>query len=253
MTRAFCVATGLSSLLLAQRRQATTVEALKLPGLRPGLHMGGVHDIRGLCERAQVGGALAASELLDVASTVRGSRAWRHGLSALQEETPALLELAEALLGDHPGLVEDIQDAISDNAEVLDSPSPALARIRTELRGAHDRLVSRLREIMGAAPFRDVVQDPVVTQRNGRYVIPIRADARGQVPGIVHDQSASGATLFVEPLAVVEMANRWRTLIIEEEREIERVLRALSQEVGVQADALAKKKPATPGAQPMIA
>ena len=222
----------------AKRRQAATAEALKLPGLRPGLHLGGVHDIRPLAERAQVGGSLSPEELLDVASTVRAARAWRRGLSALIDETPTLLELAEAYLSDHPGLVEDIQDAIAESGEVLDSASPALSRIRTELRGAHDRLVTRLREIMAAPPFRDVVQDPVVTQRNGRYVIPIRAESRGQVPGIVHDQSASGATLFVEPIAVVEMANRWRTLILDEEHEIERILRALSQEVGEQAEAL---------------
>ena len=219
----------------AKRRQATTAEALKLPGLRPGLHLGGVHDIRPLAERAQIGGSLSPEELLDVASTVRAARAWRRGLSPLIDEAPTLLELAEAYLSDHPGLVEDIQDAIAESGEVLDSASPALSRIRTELRGAHDRLVTRLREIMSAPPFRDVVQDPVVTQRNGRYVIPIRAESRGQVPGIVHDQSASGATLFVEPIAVVEMANRWRTLILDEEHEIERILRALSQEVGEQA------------------
>src|SRR5207302_8102862 len=153
--------------------------------------------------------------------------------------TPTLLELANAYLSDHPGLPEDIQDAIGEAGEVLDSASPALGRIRAELRGAHDQLVSRLRELMAAAPFRDAVQDPVVTQRSGRYVIPIRAESRGQVPGIVHDQSASGATLFVEPLAVVEMANRWHTLILEEEREVERILRALSHEVGEQADLLA--------------
>jgi DNA mismatch repair protein MutS2 len=224
----------------ARRRQATTAEALKLPGLRPALHMGGVHDIRSAAERARVGGSLGADELLDVASTVRAARTWRRGLGPLQDETPNLLELAEALLGDHPGLVEDIQDAISESGEVLDSASPVLARIRAELRGAHDRLVTRMREIMSAAPFRDAVQDPVVTQRNGRYVIPVRAEFRGQVPGIVHDQSASGATLFVEPLAVVEMANRWRTLMLEEQREIERILRALSQAVGEQADELAR-------------
>ena len=222
----------------ARRRQAATADALKLPGLRPGLHLGGVHDIRPLADRARVGGSLGPEEFLDVASTVRSSRAWRRGLAPLQEETPTLLEVVEAYLGDHPGLVEDIQDAIGDSGEVLDSASPALSRIRTELRGAHDRLVARLREIMSSAPFRDVVQDPVVTQRSGRYVIPIRAESRGQVPGIVHDQSASGATLFVEPLAVVEMANRWRTLILDEQREVERILRALSQEVGEQADAL---------------
>ncbi len=222
----------------ARRRQAATAEALKLPGLRPGLHLGGVHDVRILAERAQVGGILGPEELLDVASTVRGARAWRRGLAALPDQTPTLLALAQAYLGDHPGLVEDIQDAIGDGGELLDSASPALGRIRTELRSAHDRLVTRLREIMAAPPFRDVVQDPVVTQRAGRYVIPIRAESRGQVPGIVHDQSASGATLFVEPLAAVEMGNRWRTLRLDEEREVERILRALSQAVGEQADAL---------------
>src|SRR6202140_4007087 len=222
----------------ARRRLAATGEALQLPGLRPGLHLGGVHDVRPLAERARVGGVLGPDELLDVASTVRAARAWRRGLATLRDETPTLLELAEVYLSDHSGLAEDIQDAIGEGGDVLDSASPALGRLRTELRGAHDRLVSRLREIMAAPPFRDVVQDPVVTQRAGRYVIPIRAESRGQVPGIVHDQSASGATLFIEPLAVVEMANRWRTLILEEEREVERILRALSQEVGGQADAL---------------
>ncbi|HLZ27414.1 MAG TPA: endonuclease MutS2 [Chloroflexota bacterium] len=222
----------------ARRRLAATAEALTLPGLRPGLHMGGVHDVRPLAERARVGGVLGTEELLDVASTVRAARAWRRGLATLRDETPTLLELAEVYLSDHSGLAEDIQDAIGEGGDVLDSASPALGRLRTELRGAHDRLVTRLREIMSSPPFRDVVQDPVVTQRAGRYVIPIRAESRGQVPGIVHDQSASGATLFVEPLAVVEMANRWRTLILEEEREVERILRALSQEVGEQADPL---------------
>jgi DNA mismatch repair protein MutS2 len=222
----------------AKRRQAETAEALQLPGLRPGLHLGGVHDIRPLAERARVGGVLGPAELLDVASTVRAARAWRRGLQPLADELPTLLEVAEAHLSDHPGLAEDIQDAIGEDGEVLDTASPALSRIRAELRGAHDRLVSRLREIMASPPFREVVQDPVVTQRAGRYVIPIRAEARGQVPGIVHDQSASGATLFIEPLAVVEMGNRWRTLRLDEEREVERILRALSQTVGEEGDLL---------------
>src|SRR5579859_3545863 len=222
-----------------RRRLAATGEALRLPALRPALHLGGVHDVRPLAERARVGGVLGAEELLDVASTVRSARGWRRGLATLRDEMPTMLELAEVYLSDHSGLAEDIHDAIGEGGDVLDAASPALGRLRSELRGAHDRLVTRLREIMSAPPFRDVVQDPVVTQRAGRYVIPIRAESRGQVPGIVHDQSASGATLFVEPLAVVEMANRWRTLILDEEREVERILRALSQEVGEQVAELA--------------
>src|SRR5207245_2996760 len=114
----------------AKRRQAATTEALKLPGLRPGLHLGGVHDVRPQAERARVGGVLGPEELLDIASTVRGARAWRRGLGPLRDETPTLLELADTYLGDHPGLVEDIQDAIGEGGEVLDSASPALGRIQ---------------------------------------------------------------------------------------------------------------------------
>src|SRR4030088_2431015 len=186
----------------ARRRQAATAEALRLPGLRPGLHLGGVHDVRSLAERARVGGTLGPEELLDVASTVRGARAWRRGLAPLRDEAPTLLELADVYLGDHPGLVEDIQDAISEGGEVLDSASPALRRIRTELRGAHDRLVSRMREIMNAPPYADVVQPPVVTQQNGRYVIPIRPESRVKLNGIAPDPSATSDNLFIEPLSV---------------------------------------------------
>src|SRR5919201_977894 len=153
--------------------QPFSTDALRLAGLRPGLHLGGVHDIRPGTERAKVGGVLGPAELLDIASTVRAARAWRRGLQPLADELPTLLEVAEAHLSDHPGLAEDIQDAIGEDGEVLDTASPALSRIRAELRGAHDRLVSRLRELMATSPYREAVQDPVVTQRSGRYVIPI--------------------------------------------------------------------------------
>lgn len=223
----------------AQRRQDETTEALRLASLQPSLHFGGVHDVRPLLERASIGSMLRPDELLEVSSTVLAARRWRHALLGLIDHLPTLHALSSLYLRDHSGLAESIQGAISASGEVLDSASPTLHRIRSELRGAHDRLVARLREIMSRSPFADAVQDPVVTQRAGRYVIPIRAEARTQVPAIVHDQSASGATLFVEPLAVVDMANRWRTLVVEEEREVERVLRALTRQVGDEADALA--------------
>lgn len=224
----------------AERRQSETAEALRLPGLRPSLHFGGVHDVRPQVDRARIGSALQPGELREVAGLVRAARAWRQGLRGLTQELPTLLELAGTWLSDHVGLAEDIEAAIGEDGQVLDSASPALSRIRGELRGAHDRLVARLRELMNTPAFRDAVQDPVVTQRAGRYVIPIRAEARTQVPAIVHDQSASGATLFVEPLAAVELANRWRTLLVEEEEEVERILRALSRAVGDEAEALVR-------------
>lgn len=222
----------------ARRRQAETTDAVRLATLRPSLNLGGVHDVRPDVERAIVGASLSPQELLDVASTVTGARVWRHGLEALAEHVPTLVALAQDYLSDHSGLVEDVRDAIGESGDVLDTASPVLARIRAELRGAHERLVGRLREIMNANPFRDAVSDPVVTQRAGRYVIPIRADARGHLPVIVHDQSSSGVTLFVEPLAVVDMANRWRTLQADEQHEIERILRALSGSVGLEGGSL---------------
>ncbi len=222
----------------ARRLLRETAEALRLPELRPALHLGGVHDVSVAGERARVGGVLPPDALLEIASTVRAARTWRKALTQLVDELPTLAEIAYVQLHDHSGLVETIQDAIAETGEILDDASPALARIRSELRGAHDRLVHRLRELMASPPFRDAVQDPVVTQRSGRYVIPIRSDARGQVQAIVHDQSASGATLFVEPLAAVEMGNRWRTLQAEEAHEVERILRGLSHEVGEQSTEL---------------
>src|SRR5437763_11353559 len=101
----------------ARRRQAATAEALKLPGLRPALHMGGVHDVPPAAERARIGGSLGPDELLDVASTVRAARAWRRGLAPLPAEAPTLLEISESLVSDHPGLLEDIQDASSESGE----------------------------------------------------------------------------------------------------------------------------------------
>jgi DNA mismatch repair protein MutS2 len=240
-TRELAVALEPSTdLVEARRLQAETVEAQRLSSLRPALHFGAVHDVRPQAERAALSSLLSPSELLDIASTVQASRTWRRALQSLSDELPTLNELGDVWLSDSPGLVEDIRLAIGEGGAVLDSASPALARIRGELRGAHDRIVGRLRDLMATPQFRDAIQDPVVTQRAGRYVIPIRADARGQVPAIVHDQSASGATLFVEPLAVVEMGNRWRTLQVDEEHEVERILRALSRAVGEHGDALSR-------------
>ncbi|MHB0868520.1 MAG: endonuclease MutS2, partial [Chloroflexota bacterium] len=136
------------------------------------------------------------------------------------------------------GLEQEIRRAISDAGEVVDAASPALATIRLELRRAHERLMSKLNEIVTSSAYRQALQEPIVTQRGGRYVVPVKAEFKGQVKGIVHDQSASGATVFMEPLVVVDLANRWRQLQIDEEHEIERILRQLSGLVGRDAEPL---------------
>jgi DNA mismatch repair protein MutS2 len=133
-----------------------------------------------------------------------------------------------------PILEADIQRAISDRGDVLDSASDALRTIRQNLRAAQSRLVERINRYLQ----NSAIQDPIVTMRDGRYVVPVRADRRGQLPGVVHDTSASGQTLFVEPMDVVELNNRWRELQSAERHEIERILTVLSQHVGAEADPL---------------
>ena len=107
-----------------------------------------------------------------------------------------------------PTLIDEIGRCIDERGEVLDSASDALARIRRELREAHARLMDRLQRIVGSPGNAPYLQEAIVTQRQGRYVIPLRAEFKGRIPGLVHDQSGSGATLFIEPLAVVELNNR---------------------------------------------
>jgi DNA mismatch repair protein MutS2 len=121
----------------------------------------------------------------------------------------------------------------------VDHASPKLTRVRRELRTAHERLMDKLNRLIANAQNATYLQEALITQRGGRYVIPIKAEFKGRIPGLVHDTSASGATLFIEPLSAVNLGNRWRELQIEEEKEIERILAQLSGLVAEQADELA--------------
>ncbi len=132
-------------------------------------------------------------------------------------------------------LIGRIDHAIGDRDDVLDRASPALARIRRSVTAAHEQARDRCQAILRSASFSKAVQEPIVTTRAGRFVIPIKAEFAGTVPGVVHDTSSSGQTLFVEPLAALEVNNRVRTLKVEEEREVERILAELSGLVGAAA------------------
>ena len=222
---------------LVERWQSATEEARRLPSLKPGLTIGGARDVRPSTERAGIGGVLQPVELLEVAATIGVARVWQGTLQRLRDVLPTLADVADRL-DEHRPLREEIDRAIDDNGEVADDASPRLREIRNGLRRARDRLLSRLQELLNSPAIRPTLQDAVITQRNGRYVLPIRAEERGRVNGIVHDQSASGATLFVEPLPIVEAGNRVRQLEAEEEHEVERILRALSNQVAVQGGTL---------------
>ena len=212
-----------------RQRQRLTAEARRLLELKPNASLDGVRDVGALVHQAGLGHAMEPAELLDVLSTLNVSHTIHESISKLRAYLPFLAEVA-GRIGDFGELTAAISRAISDRGEVLDSASPVLAQLRRESRVAHDRLSSRLQQILNSG--RSAVQEPIITLRDGRYVIPVKSEMRSQLPGIVHDVSSSGATVFLEPLETVEMGNRWRELLAEEGREIARILRDLSARVG---------------------
>jgi len=215
---------------LACVRLAETSEARKLLSIND-LTIGGAHDIREQVELAARGGVLEPKDLLDVQNTLVAARNLRRSLERLAGEYPHLAELALRLPAPQ-GLVEAISQTISEAGEVLDSASVKLAGLRREVRAAHDRLMARLQRYLTDPTTAAKLQDAVITQRDGRYVIPLRAEFKGQVKSIVHDQSSTGATLFVEPLAVVELNNTYREAQLAERDEVRRILTELSAQVG---------------------
>lgn len=220
----------------AQRRLAYTSEASHLIDLHNNVSIHGARDIRSYLERAAREGVLAPNELLEVQETVKSSLFIAHLLEKLPEENFPLLRRLGADIPQRPGVARRIEEAISEEGEVLDTASSTLRKLRFDIRGANQRLQDRLRTLVHE--FGPSLQEPIVTTRNDRYVIPVRSESRGAVRGIIHDQSASGATVFIEPMVVVELNNKLRQLQIEERQEIERILRELSLEVGREADAL---------------
>ena len=211
-------------------RLAQTQEAYKLLEQKVDVHFGGVRDMRPALERAGRGVMLMTMELLDVKNTLIRARSLRNLLVRLELSFPQLAELA-AGIEPCSHLIDEIGRCINDRGEVMDSASPALAKVRQELRVAQDRLLSTLDRLVHSTDLRPYLQDALVTQRQGRYVIPVRSEYKGQIDGIVHDQSSSGATLFIEPLKVVQQNNAVRELELQEEKEVRRILMELTQSV----------------------
>jgi DNA mismatch repair protein MutS2 len=216
-------------------RQKRTSEACHLLSVNVDISVGGANDIRPLAELAWRGGVLTETELLSVSGTLVSSRRLFRSMDKLEGKYPHLLEITQHL---QPpvGVIEAISRCISEHAEVQDSASQKLASIRSELKVSYDRLMSKLQRMLGDPNTVSMLQDPIITQRNGRYVIPIRAEFKHKLKSIVHDSSSSGATLFVEPVAVVELNNRWHELQLEERDEVRRILAELSAKVGEEVE-----------------
>lgn len=219
------------------RRQGETTEARALLDQHSEMSVGGARDARPLTKNARLGALLAPGDLLEIRQTLLAARTLRRALGKLSALSPRLAARA-ATLEEVPAVIDAVARAINDRGEVADTASSELARIRHDLNTQRARLMDRLQRFISSSSNAKIIQEPIITQRDGRYVIPIRAEAKGRLPGIVHDTSASGATLFIEPLAVVEMGNRVRELEREEAREVERILRELTALVAAHADAI---------------
>jgi DNA mismatch repair protein MutS2 len=212
-----------------KRRLQATDEAAKVDRLKGGAPFGGIRDVSSALHRARIGGMLNPQELNDIGSTLYGARRLKKFLGDMHEEQPIpLLAGLSELLAENKSLEDKLKSCIDDNAAVLDQASPELARVRAELRSGEGRVREKLEQMIRSSSIAKMLQDALVTIRNDRYVIPVKQEYRGSFGGIIHDQSASGATLFIEPESVVQMNNRIRELKLKEEVEIEKVLRMLS-------------------------
>ena len=217
-------------------RQQETSEARQYLDQGGGLEFGPEEDFRELLQRALLGGLLRGEELFLVRELLRAARYDRTEMGR-HEEIPLLTSVSENIpeLSD---LERAISGAISPAGEVLDNASPVLHNLRREARNAQNRLNEIMERNLRRLQRAELVQEPLITQRNGRMVLLIKAEMRYRVPGIVHDVSDSGATVFVEPMPAIDMGNRWREARLAEEREVERILRQLSGMVGLSGEDL---------------
>ncbi len=224
---------------LAIAWQAETREGLDLYRLAGGVSLGGVKDLRPALLRLDKAGVLTIDQLLDIANTIyAGNRVKRTLTSFVQVELiPHLHGLADQL-SELKDLEGTIRAAIDEMGEIKDTATPELKRIRQQIASAESKLKAKLDSLIKSPSHQSKLQDPIVTIRNDRYVIPVKQEYRSFFGGIVHDQSASGATLYIEPEAVVEINNQLREGLLKEAREIERILAQLSAEAMTEAAAL---------------
>lgn len=209
--------------LLAQTKEAYQLELR----LASGLSLQGIQDIGDALERVERQGILSGEELLNIASTLAGARQLRRQVDA-QEDVPVLAELVSELRT-YPELEQEIHRCIDDRGDVTDRANPKLTEIRIKLKNTRDRIYEILQGILQRKA--GAIQEQLITQRGDRFVIPVKAPQKDQVPGIVHDTSAKGGTLYIEPKSTIELNNQLRQLQRREQVEEEAVRRVLSEQV----------------------
>ena len=215
--------------------QAQTDEASAVFAYSGGNPMAYFTDVRPYLKLAKAGGTLSPKALLQVADALKAARIVRAALVTDREDTPHLKEMGSRL-STNRSLEEEIFDAILSEDEISDHASPELYDIRRQMRVLNERVREKLNSLIRSASTQKYLMDAIVTMRNGRYVVPVKAECRQNVPGIVHDQSGTGSTLFIEPMAVVEAGNALKQWAVKEHNEIERILGAFSDRIAPDAE-----------------
>lgn len=216
---------------LEQTAEAVRIHAVTSPPF------GGIHDLRPLLKKIHMGAVLTLEELVDIRSTLYAMRSVKEFFKGLEIEAPTLKEWAHGIeiLGQ---LERRLENTLDEHGSLRDDASVELRRLRTEIQTTQNRIKERVGAALRAPENQKYFQEAIVTLRDERYVIPVKAEYRRFFPGIVHDQSATGATLFVEPMTIVELNNDVKQLVLSEQHEVERILRDLSQQIGGQQDIL---------------
>ena len=218
-----------------RRRQEETSAAKTMMVVRGSPSFSGVKDVRASLARADLGGALNTRELLDIARVLQCARLVR---GYIAEDSVGKTPIDHLFYALHANkfLEEKISNSISSEDEIADGASPELANIRRQMRAAAARARDSLQKLISSPSYAKVLQEPIITMRQDRYVVPVKAEHKGAVPGLVHDISASGATLFIEPMAAVKANNELRELSAKEKLEIERILAELSADCAEHRD-----------------
>ena len=219
--------------------QQTTSDALSRLYKGSGISFAGIHNVNASLKRLDIGGSLNTTELLHICSLLEvAKRAKAYDRSdRADDKTDSLSPLFSQIEPLSP-LLEEIKRCVIGEDEIADDASPALFKIRKSIRGMNDRIHTQLTNLMNKTTTRNYLQDAVITMRDGRYCLPVKAEAKTSVPGMVHDQSSSGSTLFIEPMAVVNLNNELRELFLKEQDEINVILADLSNRVAENANGI---------------
>lgn len=216
-----------------------TTEAADIILKRGAFPLEGLHDIRTALKKAEIGSMLTIEELLLTSYALASARKIKNFMreERSEKEYPIIDDLVN-LLNEYRHIENSINKAILNEDEISDNASPELSTIRRKIRDKHGQIKDKLNNMVTSATYQKYLQEQIVTMRGDRYVLPVKQEYRSNIPGIVHDQSSSGATLFIEPMAVVEMNNDLRQLKLKEKEEIERILIQLSALIAENLDGI---------------